>query len=114
MPRVVFDFEFDGEYADNQPSGDTAEFDRSSETTTQGANMCDQAKGVCLGDLMTIYGGQMAASAQVGTDQLRTQLAILNTGATKSLFEVDANETGLTNAQSARARGGATTDGAGN
>lgn len=73
--------------------------------------MCDQAKGFCLGDLMSVIGAEAAAGMKAGTDMLRMSMNRLDAAAQKSLFEVDANETGITNANAPRSAGGSTPNG---
>lgn len=68
--------------------------------------MCDQSKGFCMGDLMSVIGAEAAATQRIITASLHQSSNRLDAAAQKSLFEVDANETGMTNANFPRPVGG--------
>lgn len=68
-----------------------------------------QTEGVSFGDLNAVIAAELAAGLRrVGT-AAEMSMNRLDAIAQKSAFEVDANETGLSNAQFPRPNGGSTT-----
>jgi hypothetical protein len=59
-----------------------------------------------LGDMMQVIGAETAKAMQIVGNNLAMASARLDAAAQKSLFEVDANETGMTNANFPRPVGG--------
>ena len=113
MPQVAITIDVDAAAgrADTSPvdrRGKSAvSIDIESISGSQSTRGKDQmSNGFVMGDLMAVIGAESAASQRIITSTLQQSLARLDAGAQKSLFEVDANETGMTNANYPRAIGG--------
>ncbi|MEO1616981.1 MAG: hypothetical protein AAFV88_14085 [Planctomycetota bacterium] len=113
MPLVTITIDTgDADKRTNRPIGN-ASIDTESipshaklERRNQSMDAQGQSRGFVLGDLMGVIGAEAAATQRLITVGLTRSMGRLDAAAQKSLFEVDANETGVTNANFPRATGG--------